>query len=55
MRTRLVDGTRGCDVHGDTFGVDSSQVGVFEEGDKVSLSSLLESHNSGRLETKIGL
>jgi len=35
--------------------VDSGQVGVFEERDEVSLGSFLESHNGGRLETKIGL
>jgi hypothetical protein len=39
----------------DTLGVDSGQVGVFEERDEVSLGSFLESHNGGRLETKIGL
>ena len=50
-----MDGKRRCDVHGDTFGMNCGQVSVFEEGDKVSLSSFLESHNSGRLETKIGL
>jgi hypothetical protein len=35
--------------------MDSSQVSIFEEGDEVSLSSLLKSHHSGRLETEIGL
>jgi len=31
----------------DTFGMDGSQVSVFEEGNEVSLGSLLEGHNSG--------
>lgn len=38
-----------------TLCVDSSQVGVFEQGDKISLSRLLESHDGRRLEAKIGL
>jgi hypothetical protein len=37
------------------LGVDGSQVGVLEERDEVSLSGLLESHNSRRLETEVGL
>ena len=40
---------------GDTLGVDGAQVGVLEESDEVSLSSLLESHDSGRLESEISL
>ena len=40
---------------GHTFGVDGAQVGVFEETDQVSLASLLQSHDSGALEAKIGL
>jgi uncharacterized protein YjiK len=35
--------------------VDSGQVGVFEERDKISLSSFLKSHHSRRLETKVSL
>jgi hypothetical protein len=35
--------------------LDGSQVGVFEQGDEVSLGSLLQSHNSGRLESQVGL
>jgi hypothetical protein len=35
--------------------LDGSQVGVFEQGDEVSLRSLLQSHNSGRLESQVGL
>jgi len=41
--------------HSHTLGVDGSQVGVFEEGDEVSLSSLLKSHDSRGLEAEIGL
>lgn len=40
---------------GDTLGVDSAKVGVFEQGDKVSLNRFLESSNSGRLEAEVGL
>jgi len=39
----------------DTFGVDSSQVSVLKEGDKISLSGFLQSHHSGGLEAEIGL
>jgi len=35
--------------------VDGGKVGVFEEGDKVSFGGFLESHDGGRLETKVGL
>jgi hypothetical protein len=35
--------------------MDSAQVGIFEKANKVSLSSLLESKNSGTLESKVGL
>ena len=42
-------------LDGDTLGVDSGQVGVFEEGDEVGFGSFLESHDSGGLETKIRL
>jgi hypothetical protein len=38
-----------------TLGVNSSQVGVFEQRDEVSLSSFLESHNGGGLEAEISL
>ncbi len=40
---------------GHTLGVDGAQVGVFKETDQVSLASLLQGHNSGALETEIGL
>src|SRR5690554_177977 len=42
-------------LNGDTLGVNGSQVGVFKEGDEVSLGGLLEGTNGGRLEAKIGL
>ena len=42
-------------LDGHTLSVDSSQVGVLEERDEVSLSSLLEGHDSGGLEAEIGL
>jgi len=35
--------------------VDGAQVGVLEETNQVSLRSLLESHDSGRLESQISL
>ena len=41
--------------NGDTLGVDSAQVGVFEETDQVSLGGFLESHDGGALETQVGL
>jgi len=42
-------------LDGDTLGVDGSEIGVFEERHEVSLSSLLEGHDSRRLEAEIGL
>lgn len=38
-----------------TFSVDGCQVSVLEERDKISLSSLLESHHSRRLEAQVSL
>jgi len=38
-----------------TLSVDGSQVGVFEETNEVSFSSLLEGHDGARLESEIGL
>jgi hypothetical protein len=35
--------------------VDGAEIGIFEERDEVSLDGLLESTNSGRLETEITL
>ena len=40
---------------GDTFGVDSAQVGVLEQSNEVGLASLLEGQDSGALEAEIGL
>jgi hypothetical protein len=39
----------------DTFGVNSAQVGVFEQSDQVSLAGLLESQDSRALESEISL
>ena len=50
------DSTEMCgDIHGDTLSVDGSQVGVLEERDEVGLGSFLKGHDSGGLETEIGL
>ena len=38
---------------GHALGVDGSQVGILEKTDKVSLSSLLEGQDGGRLETEV--
>jgi hypothetical protein len=35
--------------------VDSTQVGILKQSNKVGLGSLLKSKDSGRLETEIGL
>ena len=40
---------------GDTLGVNGAQVGVLKEANQVSLTGLLQSHDSGSLEAKIGL
>ena len=45
----------GRNSHRYTLGVDGSQVSVFEEGDEVSLSGLLKSHDGRGLEAEIGL
>ena len=42
-------------LDGDTLSVDSGQVGVLEEGDEVSLSSLLKGHDGGGLEAEVRL
>lgn len=39
----------------DSLGVDGAEVGIFEQGDKVGLGSLLQSHNGGRLEAEVRL
>ena len=40
---------------GDPLGVDGAEVGVLEEPDEVGLGCLLESHDGGTLESKVGL
>ena len=40
---------------GDPLGVDGAKVGVFEEADQVSLTGLLQCHDSGTLEPQLGL
>ena len=40
---------------GNALGVDGAQVGVFKQTNKVSLASFLKSHDSGALETQVGL
>ena len=40
---------------GDSLGVDGTQVGVLKETNKVGLTSLLESHDSRGLESKVSL
>ena len=42
-------------IHGNTFGVDGSQVGILEERDEVGFSGFLKSHDGGRLEAQVGL
>lgn len=42
-------------LDGDTLGVDSAKVGVFEKRDEVCLNGFLESTDGGRLETEVGL
>ena len=42
-------------MDGNALGMDSSQVGVFEEGHEVCLSGFLESHHGARLEAEVGL
>ena len=46
---------KGKHLHRHTLGVNRSQVSVLEEGDEVSLSSLLQRHDGGGLEAEVGL
>ena len=58
LSTLTTDTTSKLDVFGhdgDTLGVDSAQVGVFEETNEVSLGSFLESHHGRGLEAKVSL
>ena len=61
MRSRLgaftADSAGELDVFGhdcDTFGVDSAQVGVLKQTNKVGLASFLKGHHGGALETQVG-
>ena len=52
------DATGQLDVFGhdgDPLGVDGAQVGVLKQADQVSLTGLLQSHDSGALEAQVGL
>ncbi len=42
-------------LDGDTLGVDGAEVGVFKQGDEVSLNGLLEGADGGGLEAQVGL
>jgi hypothetical protein len=58
LRAFTADAAGEMDVfghNGDAFGVDGAQVGVLEQANQVSLSGLLECHDSGALEAEIGL
>ena len=58
LRSLAADSASKLDVLGhdsDALGVDSSQVGVFEQTDEVSLGRLLKSENGRALEAKISL
>ena len=60
MRVLLLVANAASELHisghdGHTLGVDGAQVGILEQRDEVSLSSLLESHNGGSLEAEIVL
>ena len=58
LGTLAADATGELDVFGhdgDALGVDSTEVDVLEEADKIGLSSLLERKNGGGLEAEVGL
>ena len=58
LRALAADPAGQLDVLGhdsDALGVDGAQVGVLEEADEVSLSSLLEREDGGALEAEVGL
>ncbi|KAH9971727.1 histone H3, partial [Lactifluus volemus] len=42
-------------LDGNTFRVDGSKIGILKEGNEVGFCSLLQGHNSRRLETQVGL
>ena len=58
LRALTTNATSKVDVFGhdgDALGMDGAQVGVLEQANQVSLSGLLECHDSGALEAEIGL
>ena len=64
LRNRLGSGALSTDAAGEldvlwhdgnTFGVDGSEVGVFEESNEVGLGGFLEGENGGALETEVVL
>ena len=42
-------------TNGDTLGVDGAKIGIFKEGDEVSLHGFLEGTDGRRLKAEIGL
>lgn len=58
LRTLTTETTGKLDVlglNGYTLGMNGAQIGIFEEGDEVSLNGLLESTDGRRLEAEVGL
>ena len=58
LRALATDATGQLDVlglDGDALGVDGAEVGVLEQPDQISLSSLLQGADSCRLEAEVGL
>jgi len=55
LATKTTSESKVLGLNGNTFRVDGGKVSVFEERDEVSFRSLLKSHDSRRLEAKVGL
>jgi len=58
LRSLTTEATSKLDVlglDGNTLGMDSAQVGVLKERDKVSLNGLLKSTDGGALESEVAL
>jgi hypothetical protein len=55
LRSRGVRWSQGGRTKKRTFGMDGSQVGVFEERDEIGLGGFLQSHDGGGLEAQVGL
>ena len=58
LRTFTTDTTSELDIlghDGNTLGVDSAQVGIFEESDEVSLGGFLQGQDGRSLESEVGL